>query len=258
MADLNLDINYFEHIKTRRLVEALGKGSDVLPLRLFCYAAKHYARDGKLAGHDAEEIERAIDWWGESGECAAALVKTHFLDLQKGVYRVHNFTKRSGHLASFAVRASKAARTRWKLERERKDRMLEQSLSSAQASASNAPTQPTQPTVLPNPPDPPTGAASHGSGRTSGGPVNGSGPGSGSGGNLGAAMARENGAIEKIVGIKRLLVAAGVNETIHGEFTSRRDLNETIVTNEIEDIKRDPKAELPAVLVSRLRKKRYQ
>jgi hypothetical protein len=118
-------------------------------------------------------------------------------------------------------------------------------------------TTPTQPTNLPTQTHPPkpTYLDAGGSG------LNGSGSGgSGSGGvgNLGAAMARENGAIEKIVGIKRLLVAAGVNETIHGEFTSRRDLNETIVTNEIEDIKRDPKAELPAVLVSRLRKKRYQ
>ena len=67
MPYLNLDLNYFDHIKTKRLVGLLGRGSEVLPIRLWCACGKHRAESGKLDGYSAQEIESLVEWWGESG-----------------------------------------------------------------------------------------------------------------------------------------------------------------------------------------------
>jgi hypothetical protein len=156
MADLNLDINYFDHLKTKRLIGSLGKGSEVLPLKLWCYTAKHYPIDGKLAGHSAEDVEAAIGWWGKSGDCVRAMVVSKFIDEKRGIYFVHNWLTRSGHLAAFSVRASNAAKARWSKVNGAKNGDAQASPSIAQAAASNAPTKPTQPTK----PDQPNGRAS--------------------------------------------------------------------------------------------------
>jgi hypothetical protein len=145
MADLNLDLGYFQHLKTKRIVKALGRGADVLPLRLWCYTGQHYALDGRLAGHAAEDIEAAVDWWGKSGEMVKAMVEIRHLDVDAdGTYMVHGWLERSGHLAAFQERARKAAKARWG----NKDAcsMLEH----PQASTSNAPTNlPTNPPTNP-------------------------------------------------------------------------------------------------------------
>ena len=58
MTSLNLDIHYFTHPKTLRLIERLGKGAAELPIRLWCHAAQHYP-DGRL--HlTGKEIEAAV------------------------------------------------------------------------------------------------------------------------------------------------------------------------------------------------------
>ena len=57
MAYLNLDIHYFTNIKTKRLVGLLGKGAELLPLRLWCHCAEHHAENGELAGYTAQELE---------------------------------------------------------------------------------------------------------------------------------------------------------------------------------------------------------
>lgn len=145
MADLNLDIHYFEHLKTKRLVARLGRGSDVLPLRLFCYTAKHYAKDGRLTSHTGEDIEAAVGWWGKRGECTRNLHEVRFLDMDGDTYVVHGWEERSGHLSAFAKRAKAAAQARWGIKNAGLDATA--LLGDAQASSSNAPTN--LPTNLP-------------------------------------------------------------------------------------------------------------
>lgn len=121
MPSLNLDLDYFEHVKTQRLVGLLGRGAEVLPIRLWCACGKHRAESGTLAGYSAQEIEALCAWWGKSGQMVKAMVQVGFLDRVQAkvdgklrpAYAVHNWRKRSGHLVAYRIRAQKAAEARW-------------------------------------------------------------------------------------------------------------------------------------------------
>lgn len=113
MAELNLDIGYFSHRKTMRLIGLLGKGSEVLPIRLWCYTALHHAETGWLADYSAQEIESILGWWGEPGRMLEAMLSVKFIDTIDSGYYVHNWHKRAGHLIAFHIRAKKGARGRW-------------------------------------------------------------------------------------------------------------------------------------------------
>lgn len=113
MPSLNLDIDYFEHRKTKRLIGQLGRGAEVLPLRVWCFAAKYHPVDGKLTGYSAQEIESMVGWWGKAGECIAALVNVGFLVEIKNGWRVHEWKDHEGHLTAYHIRAKKGAKARW-------------------------------------------------------------------------------------------------------------------------------------------------
>lgn len=115
MAYLNVDLDYFDHPKTARLVGLLGRGAEVLPLKLWCYCGKYHKRDGRLTGYSAHEIESVIGWWGKQGDLVNAMVKVGFLDTleDSGGFQVHDWQETQGHLYAFEVRAKTAARAKW-------------------------------------------------------------------------------------------------------------------------------------------------
>lgn len=117
MPDLNLDPNYFSHRKTKRLIDLLCKGAEVLPLKLWCYCGRHHARDGKLTGYSEQEIEKLVDWWGKRGACVTALIEAGFLVKLKAGYAVRNWREHQGHFALYEDRARHAATVRWDRER---------------------------------------------------------------------------------------------------------------------------------------------
>jgi hypothetical protein len=113
MPYLNLDIDYFDHPKTKRLVGLLGKGSEVLPLKLWSYCGKFHAEAGDLTGYSGQEIESLVGWWGKSGECVNAMVTVGFIEKTDTGYRVHDWSEHAGHLGAFKARAKNAAEVRW-------------------------------------------------------------------------------------------------------------------------------------------------
>lgn len=113
MPSLNIDLNYFDHRKTGRLIRLLGKGAELLPIRLWCYCGRHHAEDGALTGYSAQEIESKVAWWGRSGSAVEAMVEAGFLDQVENGFQVHNWQKRAGHIIRYAIRAAKAAQSRW-------------------------------------------------------------------------------------------------------------------------------------------------
>ena len=147
MPCLNLDLDYFNHPKTMRLVSVLGKGSEVLPLKLWCYCGKFHSENGKLIGYSASELEFTLGWWGKEGELINALIKVELLEKIENGFRVHDWTKHEGHLKSFKERASKAAQIRWKKIKCSKHAtsMLEPCLTNAPAVPNQ--TVPTKPTT---------------------------------------------------------------------------------------------------------------
>jgi hypothetical protein len=134
MPYLNLDLRYFDHIKTVRLVGLLGKGAAELPLRLWCYCGTHHAKDGNLAGYSAQEIESIVGWWGTPGAFVDAMVNVGLLDKTEKGYKVHDWEEEQGHLISFHERAKAGAKERW-------DRYREQHATSIATSNAQAPPQ---------------------------------------------------------------------------------------------------------------------
>lgn len=121
MENINLDVDYFTHPKTVRLIGLLGRGSEVLPIRLWCWCAKYHAESGLLAGYSTDEIESVVQWWGEKGRFVEAMLKVGLMEQNEaGICYLHDFLERNGHIAAFKMRAKKGAEERWRRVRETK------------------------------------------------------------------------------------------------------------------------------------------
>lgn len=139
MPDLNLDVNYFDHIKTLRLIARLGDGAEILPIRLWAYCSKHHPEKGILKGYADSEIEWICKWRGEKGEMVAAMIEVGFLDrMPDNEIQVHNWLVREGHLVMQKVRAKHAAEVRWGYAPSNAQAMQRACSSNAQSDVSNA------------------------------------------------------------------------------------------------------------------------
>jgi hypothetical protein len=148
MPYLNLDLDYFDHPKTVRLVGLLGRGADLLPIRLWSYCGKFHAENGELTGYSPEEIEAALKWWGQPGRALEALLrpfkeKPGFLERIESGYKVHDWEKINGHIAALKERATAAANARWDKYRSADAQALpKHSLSNAPGNALSFPSLP--------------------------------------------------------------------------------------------------------------------
>lgn len=113
MAYLNLDLDYFDHPKTKRLVGLLGRGATELPIRLWCYCGKYHAESGSLTNYSIQEIESIVSWWGKPGDMVSAMEKVGLLEKVDNGWQVKDWNEINGHLAMFKQRAMAAAKARW-------------------------------------------------------------------------------------------------------------------------------------------------
>ncbi len=113
MPYLNLDFDYFDHPKTVKLVGLLGRGSEILPIRLWIYAGKFYSKDGRLSGHSAKEIELLVGWKGNPGKALEALACVGFISKDMDGYIIHDWSSHQGHIWAIRTRNKKVARNRW-------------------------------------------------------------------------------------------------------------------------------------------------
>lgn len=113
MPALNLDLDYFEHPKTKRLVGLLGPGAETYPIRLWVYCGKYHYKDGDLAGYSDGEIEAVSGWTGPAGRMVHAMTTVGFLDLTPDGLSVHDWQDHAGHFVAYHERAKMAARRRW-------------------------------------------------------------------------------------------------------------------------------------------------
>jgi hypothetical protein len=113
MPSINLAFDALDHPKFRRLVLILGRGSELLPLRLWLHCAKYHSEDGELKGYSTKEIEALAGWHGKPGAGVDAMVKVGLLNAQKGGYAVHDWQDHARHLVAYRKRAKKAADARW-------------------------------------------------------------------------------------------------------------------------------------------------
>lgn len=111
---LNLRCDYFDHPKTKRLIGLLGKGAEVLPIRLWAYCGMFHAKDGKLSGYAEQEIESLANWWGKAGALLPAMEQIGFMHKARcGSWSMSDWNEHQGHIEALKIRARKAAKTRW-------------------------------------------------------------------------------------------------------------------------------------------------
>jgi 5-methylcytosine-specific restriction endonuclease McrA len=117
MPYLNLDLDFFEHPKTKRLVGLLGKGAEVLPIKLWCYCGKYHSESGKLTGYSTQEIESIVGWWGEEGQMIEAMLKIGLLHKNgNNDMVIHDWEEHEGHLIYFKKRARQGAAKKWNIK----------------------------------------------------------------------------------------------------------------------------------------------
>lgn len=149
MAYLNLDLNYFDHPKTRRLVGILGPMSDVLPPRLWAYCGKLHPKDGAMKGYSGLEVEGVIGWTGEAGRAIEALMRVGFVKETTNGFACVDWRQHEGHIGALSRRASDAAKKRW--TRYANGNAEPHAVALLKHTTSNTPSVPSVPTVPTNP-----------------------------------------------------------------------------------------------------------
>ena len=152
MSYLNLDLAYFTHRKTLRLLGLLGHRADVFPLRLWAYVAGHYPESGLLQSYLPSEIEAIIGWRGKPGDAVEALVRVGFLETTPDGFLIHDWAAHEGHLSAFSERARHAAQMRWSKLKPHALSIAqtapEQSVEQSPVPHPTVPTVPNQPSVV--------------------------------------------------------------------------------------------------------------
>lgn len=140
MAYLNIDPDFPEHPKTRRLIGLTTGNAEGLLIRLWCFIAKYHGGSGRLPGYTSEEIEAVVRWDGPKGQLVGALCTVGFLHKEKEGYRIHDWLEHQGHLGVLHERAKKGAKARWDKLKGRSSPDVESNASSiAQASVKQCP-----------------------------------------------------------------------------------------------------------------------
>ena len=106
-ADARIATGLPAHPKTKKLIRRLGDGAAWRLVCLFLWAASNRS-DGDLTGLTDEDIELAVDWTGEEGKFAAALVEVGFLDGSEGDYSIHDWHEHNPWAAGAEARSEKA------------------------------------------------------------------------------------------------------------------------------------------------------
>jgi hypothetical protein len=111
MPSLNIDLNFFDHPKVKRLRALVGPEAEIYIIRLWAYAGKFHSEDGILKGYSGPEIEGLAEWKGKPGVMLQAMLKVGFIESGN---RIHDWAEHEGHLLVYKARARVANAARWK------------------------------------------------------------------------------------------------------------------------------------------------
>lgn len=128
MPYLNLDPDFHDHPKTRKLIALCGRGADSSLQRLWCYALRYHPADGDLTGHLTAELESIAKWWGKKGKFVEACIEVGFIDREGDRLLLHDWKDHEGHIIGLKERNTKAAQRRWAKYREQKESEQQQEL----------------------------------------------------------------------------------------------------------------------------------
>jgi hypothetical protein len=113
MKSVNVDLNYFTHPKTTRLLRLLGEGAEAIPIRIWCYCGEHMPEDGVMRGFSVSEIELVGGWKGDPSKALKALKAVGFLDKTEKDSGVHCWLQRQAPLRVMKRLSDQARKKRW-------------------------------------------------------------------------------------------------------------------------------------------------
>lgn len=148
MPYLNIDLDFADHPKTRRLNGLTRGNAEGLLVRLWCYTGKYHRDSGRLAGYSDQEIESIVRWEGEPGKLVEALCTLGWLHQDQDGYRVHDWADHQGHLPALQERAKKGAAARWGKINDASSNAYSNAPSIAKQSSYPSPSLPSPPDVL--------------------------------------------------------------------------------------------------------------
>ncbi len=143
--DARVSCSLPEHPKTLKLLRRLQDAAGWSLVCLILWTAANRP-DGDLAGLDAEEIELAAKWHGETGAFADGLSEVRFLDGEAGSFRIHDWAYWQPWVCQRGERIEKArhaANARW----ERRDGRGNHATSTAPSMLTAMPTTQPNPTT---------------------------------------------------------------------------------------------------------------
>jgi hypothetical protein len=110
--DIRIDVEFWQHAKTKRMMSALGDLGPISVQRLWCYAAKHRPT-GVLTGMDPDDIERAAEWpKRQKGKFFEFCLRNRWLDTTEleGVFKIHEWERYNSWAADAPSRAEYSRR----------------------------------------------------------------------------------------------------------------------------------------------------
>ncbi len=150
MPNLNVDLNFPDHPKTKRLAALIGRDPEAMLLRIWCYCGKYHTDSGRLEGLSAQEVEALAGWRGKPGAMCEAMTRTKWLEMDGGTYVVHDWREHQGHLQAYKERGKMMANRRWGRP---PDAASNACSNAASIASSNAPAVPANQPVHPPPPN---------------------------------------------------------------------------------------------------------
>jgi hypothetical protein len=114
--DFRIEVGFFAHHKTRRLIRRCGLAGPWSLLQLWEFAAINKP-DGRLDGMSAEDIADAAKYEGDATEFVGALNEIGWLDRRGKTFTLHDWSEHQPHVTNAPLRkeiARQAAVTRWR------------------------------------------------------------------------------------------------------------------------------------------------
>ncbi len=116
MPSINIELDYFQHFKTRRIIAKFGAGSEVVLIRLLCFAAKTFPKDGIFKELPLKELIFLADlsMFREPEKIIQGLVDVKSLKItKKKWYAIHEWEEYQGHIMALKIRSQLANKKRW-------------------------------------------------------------------------------------------------------------------------------------------------
>lgn len=106
-SDIRLSAGWYRHPKIVKLRRRLGGSAIASLTQLWTYAGEERP-SGRLTGMDVEDIEIAAGWDGEFGQFVAEMTDLRLLDLEAGIYSVHDWAENNPWASGADARRAKA------------------------------------------------------------------------------------------------------------------------------------------------------